>query len=407
MGDQAGAQAEIPVGYFGWDPNVRDDAFRDDPAPALNRIRAEAPVHRTPQGVYRVMRHADVTRVLKELRVGMRTTEGVLPGVDETYFRRTFMLLQDPPNHTRLRRIVSRAFTPPAIEALRGHVQALVGGLLDRVQDAGELDVIADLARPVPSTVICQMLDVPLADRDSFTDWTAEVTHLLAPRNMSDEQRDRSLTAGANLYAYMAALIDERRKALGDDMLSVLIRAEEEGDRLSTEELIVQATGLLVAGFETTIGLIGNGVRQLLLHPDELSKLVARPGLIGAAVEECLRYDGPIPATMRVLHEEAEIGGYLIPKDRQLILSIASAHRDPEVFDDPDSFRIEREHSAHLAFGGGIHFCLGAHLARMEARVAIGELFRRMPNLELMRDDILWGKSLFRVQSQLPVRIRG
>jgi cytochrome P450 len=201
----------------------------------------------------------------------------------------------------------------------------------------------------------------------------------------------------------MTALIEERRPKLGDDLLSTLIRAEEAGDRLSPEELIVQAMGLLIAGFETTIGLIGNGVRALLLHPDELAKLRARPELIVSTVEECLRFDGPIPGTIRVLHEDAEFGGIAIPKNTQVNISIAAAHRDPRVFPEPDRFLIERDHSAHLAFGGGIHFCLGAHLARMEAQIAIGTLVRRFPKLELQSDKLEWGDSLFRIQARLPL----
>jgi cytochrome P450 len=203
----------------------------------------------------------------------------------------------------------------------------------------------------------------------------------------------------------MDGLIDERRKRAGDDMLSVLIRAEEDGDKLSAEELVTQSIGLLVAGFETTIGLIGNGVRQLLLHPAELAKLRARPELIASAVEECLRFDGPIPGTRRVVHEDVMLGGHLIPKNTELFLCIASAHRDPRVFADPDRFDIERGQLSHLAFGGGIHFCLGAHLARMETQIAIGRLVQRFPKLALVSERPQWGESLFRVLGSLPVRI--
>ncbi len=399
--------------WFGLDPFQRNGALRDDPYPALNRVREEHPVHRTPLGDYRLFRHADVVRLLRDTKVGMRTTDGKLPGVDETIAPRRFMLQQDPPNHTRLRRLVSKGFTPPAIERLRPHVQALVDQLLDQALEratssaAVELDVIADLARPLPATVICQMLGVPLRDRELFTDWTAQVTHLLVPRFLTEEQLQRSFGAATQLWAYMSSLVETRRKTLGDDLLSVLIRAEEAGDRLSHDELIVHGIGLLVAGFETTIGLIGNGVRQLLLHPDELAKLRARPELIVPAVEECLRFDGPIPGTQRVLHEPAEFGGIQLPINSPINVSIAAAHRDPRVFPEPDRFVIERDHSAHLAFGGGIHFCLGAHLARLEAQIAIGTLVRRAPELELASARIEWGESLFRIQARLPVRAPG
>jgi cytochrome P450 len=384
-----------------------DPAWRDDPYPALNRLREAAPVHETPDGYFRIMRHADVTHVLKELKVGVRTTDGRLPGVDESTMPRRFMLMQDPPNHTRLRRLVSRAFTPPAIAAMQPHVQELVDDLLDAAEARGDgrIDVIDDLARPLPSTVICQMLGVPLEDRPKFTDWTAHITHLLAPRRMSDETRRRAGEAATGLVTYMSALIEERRKQLGDDMLSVLIRAEADGDKLSHEELITQSVGLLVAGFETTIGLVGNGMRQLMLHPEQLQKLRDDPALIDGAVEECLRFDGPIAATRRVLHEDAVIGGFMVPKDREVMLSIAASHRDPALYDRPDEFDITRDHKSHLAFGGGIHFCLGAHLARMETRTAIGKLVARFPKLELEQQQPIWGESLFRIQQTLPVQV--
>ena len=401
--ESSAAASTAPEGWFGWSPFDRAPELRDDPYPLLNQLRETYPVHRTPLGYYRVFRHADVTCALKELKVGVRTTEGNLPGIDESTMPRRFMLMQDPPDHSRLRRLVSRAFTPPAIERLRPHVERLVDEMLDAVQGAGRMDVIADLARPLPSTIICEMLGVPLADRPRFTDWTAHVTHLLQPRIMSDRIRTLAGEAALGLSQYMIALIEDRRSKPGDDMLTVLIRAEEDGDKLSIEELITQSVGLLVAGFETTIGLIGNGVRQLLLHPAELQKLRARPELIIDAVEECLRYDGPIGATRRVLHEDAVLGGHQVPKNTELMLCLASAHRDPRVFADPDRFDIERKQSAHLAFGGGIHFCLGAHLARLETQIAIGKLVARFPKLELESTKPEWGESLFRVQGRLPV----
>lgn len=398
----------VPVGWFGFDRSQRVPGFRDDPFVVFNRLREEVPVHYTPQGELRLFRFEDVTRVLRDTKVGVRTTDGVLPGVDESeYGVRRFLLQQDPPSHTRLRRLVSRAFTPPSIAAMRPHVQALVDGLLERVAEQGEIDVIADLARPLPSTVICEMLGVPLSDRDLFTDWTADVTHLLQPTLMDAAQRARTFDAAIKLWEYMSELVETRRKSLGDDMLSVLIRAEEEGDRLSHEEVVIHGIGLLVAGFETTIGLVGNGLRQLLLHPQELAKLRARPELIASAVEECLRFDGPIIGTLRVLHEEAEFGGHTFPVNTPVVVCLAAAQRDPAVFPNPDTFDIERQTSSHLAFGGGVHFCLGAHLARLEAQVAIGTIVARFQHMKLLSERLRWGKSLFRIQEALPIRLRG
>jgi len=389
--------------WFGFDPFSRSPALRDNPYPALSRIREEHPVHQTPLGDYRIFRHADVVRLLRDTKVGVRTTDGRLPGIDESTMPRRFMLMQDPPNHTRLRRLVSRGFTPPAVERLRPHVQRLVDSLLDAVAGAHRMDLIVDLARPLPATVICQMLGVPIDDHALFTELTAQVTHLLVPRFIDEPQRLRSVDAAVRLFAYFSELVEERKKRLGDDLLSALIRAEDSGDRLTHDELIVQAMGLLIAGFETTIGLIGNGVRTLLLHPTEMRKLIEQPALINKAVEECLRYDGPIGTTVRVVHEDVEFGGVLIPKNAQVYASIFAAQRDPRVFEHPDSFSIERDHGSHLAFGGGIHFCLGAHLARMEAQIAIGSLFRRFPKLQLETEQLQWGDSIFRIQAHLPL----
>ena len=387
--------------------NPLDPAFRDDPYPGLRRLREVDPVNLTPIGFWRLTRYADVMRLLYDVPAGTRTTDGVLPGVDESLSgQRQFMLQQDPPAHTRLRRLVSRAFTPRAIAAIRASIQRIVDQCLDQVAPRGEMDVIADLALPVPSTVICEMLGVPVADRDRFTLWTAQATFGLAAGVLPPEMLAQAAAAGMALAAYFQELIAARRTRLGDDLLSALIRAEEEGDRLSPSELISQAIGLLIAGFETTIGLIGNGVRALVEHPEELAKLRARPELIASAVEECLRYDGPIILTARVLHADAEFGGKTIPRDAKVWGMLAAANRDPAVFRAPDTFDIERQPNEHLAFGGGAHFCLGAHLARLEGQIAIGSLVARFDDLALLSPTVEWGPSLFRVPGRLPLGFR-
>jgi cytochrome P450 len=348
-----------------------------------------------------------VNRLLHEVPAGVRTTDGAIPGVDESLTgQRLFMLQQDPPTHTRLRRLVSAAFTPRAINALRADVQRIVDGCLDRVAARGAMDVIADLALPVPSTVICEMLGVPLADRDRFTVWTAKATHGLASQFLSPEELADVQAAGTSLAAYFQDLIAARRDRLTDDLLSALIRAEEAGDRLSQPELISQAIGLLIAGFETTIGLIGNGVRALVLHPAQLAKLRARPELGASAVEECLRWDGPIVLTGRVLHADVEFREKTIPKNARVWGMLAAANRDPEVFPDPDRFDVERHPNEHLAFGGGPHYCLGAYLAKIEAQSAIGTLVARFDDLALESERVEWGPSLFRVPGKLPLRFR-
>jgi cytochrome P450 len=394
-----------PDPWCGADPF--DPAVRDDPHPFLARLRETDPVNETPIGFWRLTRYADVDRLLHDVPAGVRTTTGELPGVDERQSPpRLFMLQQDPPTHTRLRKLVSHGFTPRAVSAWRADIERVVDECLTRVAPRGHMDVIADLALPVPSTLICQMMGVPIADRLRFTEWTAKATFGLAAGVAPPELIEEATTAAMSLAAYFQDLVAARRANLSDDLLSALIRAEEAGDRLDPLELLSQAIGLLIAGFETTIGLIGNGVRQLIRHPRELARLRARPELIASAVEECLRFDGPIILTARVLHADVEFGGKLIPANTRVWGMLAAANRDPAVFPDPDRFDVTRDPNPHLAFGGGPHYCLGAHLARVEAQVAIGELVRRLDDLALESETVEWGPSLFRVPGRLPITFR-
>src|SRR5689334_3990565 len=358
--------------------------FRDDPYPFLHHLRRVDPVNETPVGLWRLTRYADVNRLLHDVPAGVRTTDGELPGVDESLSgQRLFMLQQDPPTHPRLRRLVSSAFTPRAIAALRPTIQRIVDACLDRVASRGEMELIADLALAVPATVICEMMGVPVADRDRFTVWTAKATHGLASQFLPPEMLAEAQAAGMSLAAYFQDLIAARRGRLTDDILSGLIRAEEAGDRLAPPELLSQAIGLLIAGFETTIGLIGNGVRALIRHPAELAKLRARPALAASATDECLRFDGPIILTPRVLHADVAFGRKSLPKEAKVWGLLAAADRDPAAFPEPDRFDIERRPNEHLAFGGGPHFCLGAHLAKLEGEIAIASLVVRFADLRL------------------------
>jgi cytochrome P450 len=400
--------AEPEPSFHGIDPRVRDPLRYDDPFPSLDRLRRVAPVNQTPMGVWRLSRHADCVRLLRGVRCGVRHLDGTMPR-DRTLGSAAgeFMLEQDPPNHTRLRKLVSKAFTPRAAERWRPRAEAIANQCLDRALERGRLDVIADLALPVPSTLICEMLGVPVADRDRFTGWTADATHALAGAMAPSEVRARAETAALGLAGYFNELIEARRKRKTDDLLSVLIRAEEEGDRLSHTELVVQSIGLLIAGFETTIGLIGLGAAALARHPAEQAKWRARPGLAANAVEECLRYEGPIGMTRRVLHEDAVFGGRTIRSDTEVWAMLWGANRDPERFAEPDRFDVERADAReHLAFGGGTHLCLGANLARMEGQVALGALVARTRDFALESDRIEWGPSLFRVPARLPLEFR-
>jgi cytochrome P450 len=387
--------------------NPIDPAFRADPYPFIKRLRDHDPVNETPIGLFRLTRYDDVIRMLKEVPSAVRMADGsVFGAVPLAGGPGEFILQQDPPDHTRLRRLMNQAFTPRAIERLRPRVRRLVNDLLDHVAARGQMDVIADLALPVPSTLICELMGVPVADRDKFTDWTAASTHLLAAAISPPDVLERGIAAITALRDYFTALIAERRKSLTDDLLSGLIRAEEAGDRLSPSELISQSIGLLIAGFETTIGLIGNGVLALIRHPDQLDKLRTNPGLIASAVEECLRFDGPILLTIRVTRDDTTFRDKVIPRDRPVMCMLAGANHDPEHFAAPDRFDITRDDNDHLAFGGGVHFCLGAHLARLEAQEAIGGLVQRCRGLELQTDQLEYGRSLFRVLGRLPIRFQ-
>jgi cytochrome P450 len=396
--------------FHGIDPTGPRDVERyADPFPSIHHLRAVAPVNETPIGVWRLTRYADCVRLLRGVRCGVRHLDGRYPRRDENGGAGPgeFMLQQDPPNHTRLRNLVSRSFTPRAAERWRSRAQEIANECLDRAIERGAIDVIADLALPVPATLICEMLGVPVADRDRFTRWTADATHGLAGTMAPPEVQQRAAGAAMGLAGYFDALIAERRGDKRDDLLSQLIRAEEEGDRLTASELVVQSIGLLIAGFETTIGLIGNGTAALARHPAEQAKLRARPELVANGVEECLRYEGPISMTLRVLHEDAVFGGRTIPKDTEVWAYLWGANRDPERFPDPDRFDVERADAReHLAFGGGAHLCLGAHLARMEGQVALGTLVARTREFALAQDEIEWGASLFRVPARLPLEFR-
>jgi hypothetical protein len=347
---------------------------------------------------------------------GMRRTDGTLPGQtpeEAAEERGQFMLLTDPPKHTRLRKLVSKAFTPRAIAAWRPRIESITNELLDAVEARGEMDLISELALPVPATLICEMLGVPVDDRETFTEWTADATHGLALRrgNAPPELVERVEKARNGLAGYFNRLIDERRGKPSEDLLGTLIAAEEEGDRLSSAELLIQSIGLLIAGFETTIGLIGNGLTTLIRNPLEMERLRAEPRLIESAVEECLRCSGPITWTVRILHEPAEFGGYRMEPNEEVAVGLAAANRDPLHFDDAERFDVARFAAdpappAHLSFGGGAHLCLGAHLARLESQVAIGRFVSRFTDVELLEPKTTWGRSLFRVPARVPVRFR-
>jgi cytochrome P450 len=359
-------------------------------------------------GIRILSRYEDVARLLRNTPGGMRMSDGtpaMIPAAEEgsDFDPNDFVLFLDGPPHTRIRKLLSIAFRPNKVEALRGDIEAVSNECIDGVIERGEFDVVRDLAQVVPSVLICRMLGVPLADRPRFIELTADVVHVLGSQFAPEEAIGRAAPAAEEMLAYFTDLIADRRRNLAGDLLSEMIRAEEDGDRLTSNELLVQSMGLLAAGFETTIGLIGLGMRQLMLHQDELARLRADPGMIERAIEECLRFDPPIIATMRIVHEDVEFHGQTLPRDTRVLAMIAAANRDPRVFTDPGRFDIGRAESPHFSFGSGEHLCLGMHLARLEAQIAVGTAVRRLGRLELESADIEWGTSLFRVPGRMPV----
>ncbi|MGZ4104839.1 MAG: cytochrome P450, partial [Actinomycetota bacterium] len=355
------ANNDLPeVGIF----NPFDPVARADPYPLYAQLRREDPVRRSVLGVWIVSRYADVAPVLRDPRFGndIRKADDLwflqLPGAQERLERRSkIMLFTDPPDHTRLRALVNKAFTPKVAETLRARIEALVDELLAPALEKGALDVIGDLGFPLPVTIIAEMLGVPLSDREMFRAWSQRLARTLDPF-MSPEVYQEVEASATELEAYWRALIAERRARPRDDLLTALIAAEDEGDRLSEEELMSMVTLILIAGHETTMNLIGNGLLALMRQPDALAELQHDPGLAEGAIEELLRYDGTVQLTGRTLLDDAEVGGVQFRKGEFCVLLLGGANRDPDRFDDPERLHLARPDNRHLAFGGGAHYCL-------------------------------------------------
>ncbi|SRR6266545_2161453 len=373
--------------------------FHANPYPFYHRLRAADAVHQTPMGLWVLTRYDDVVTALRDPRFGREGFEQMLAAVygDDTTnaSRPRSMLFRDPPDHTRLRGLVSQAFTPRVIERMRSHIQEIVDRLLDRVQNAKAMDVIEDLAYPLPVTVICEMLGVPTEAHAGIRQWSADIARSLDAIGMPSDEGvvKRGRLARQAMLDYFRGIIPERRQNPRDDLLSLLIAAEEQGDKLTEGELLITCNLLFVAGHETTVNLIGNGLFALLNHPDELDKLRENPTLIPSAVEELLRYDSPVQRTARITSTDVELDGRKIAKGSMVIAAIGAANRDPAHFPDPDRLDITRRDNRHIAFGFGIHFCLGAPLARLEGQIAIGTLLRRMPWLKLATSAPEWRES--------------
>jgi len=366
--------------------------FQADPFPVLRRLREEDPIHRSPLG-WVLTRYSDVVAALRNPSLGAafdreagRAQLG--EGAAFAYVSRRIHNF-DPPDHTRLRSLVTKAFTARRVEALRPRIQAIADALMDRIDGAKTIDVLACLAHPLPSLVICEMLGVPESDRPQFSKWTEEIAFLLLPP-VPPHRLEAGEAAAAEFMTYVRDLIEHRRATPADDLLTALIAAEEHGDRLSIDELVANVVFLFSAGHQTTRDLVGNGLLALLRHPDQTRQVAGDPSRLPALVEECLRYDPSVTATVRRAREDTTIADTHIAARDQLILSISGANRDSARFPDPDRFDIDRPNNEPLAFGGGIHYCLGAALARTEAQIVFGTLLRRYPKLELADQTVQW-----------------
>ena len=395
--------------------NPLDRRYGSDPYPLYRRLRERDPVHRTwLMSGWVLSRHADVLDVLHDPRFS--ADESNQPGFEKFIERRrklglmdrdeelgTSMLRSDPPDHTRLRKLVSKAFTPNAVSALAGKIEGLVEEQLDAVAASGEMDVIRDIAYPLPVIVIAEMIGVPREDQARFKHWSTEIVKSIGFSDIHSERA--SVMAGRELRAYFREMAEQRRDDPRDDLMSGLLAAEEEGDRLTLPEVFNLLELILLAGNETTTNLIGNGILALLRNPDQHEALKGDPSLLQSAVEEMLRYDCPVQATSRIALEDLDFGGARVRKGQSVMLLIGSANRDPAKFDDPDRFDVRRSPNEHIAFGHGVHFCLGSNLARLEARAAIGALVERFPSMKLATDRPRWRHNIIlHGLDELPVR---
>jgi cytochrome P450 len=400
--------------------NPFDPAFRANPYPFYAALREHDPVHVSPFGFTVLTRYDDVARTLRGAEFARDIEAHTPPPADPVRLARRqrfqerlergdaakTILNLDPPDHTRLRRLVNLGFTPSAIERLRPRVQQLVDDVLDRAAERGEMELVDELAFTVPFQVISDLLDLPTDHSDEIRDWSQALTASLEP-TATEATLDAAESAGRSLGEYLADVIEHRRQHLGDDLLSTLIVAEEEGDRLSPVELRSFVVLLYVAGHETTVNLIGNGMLALLRHPDELRRWAADPGLDTTAVDELLRYDGPVQQTVRVPLDEVRYGDVAVPAGSMVMTVLGSASHDPAVFDEPDVLRLDRPNAnRHLGFAAGVHYCLGASLAKLEAQVALTSLIRRFPDVQLAGEPRWRDRLTIRGVEHLPLSLR-
>jgi len=385
------------------------ETFREDPYPHYDTYRAHRPLVRAADTMWLCFGHADVAALLRDPKLSSderRATTEI--GRPEPGRLDTSLLFMDPPDHTRLRGLVARAFTPKRVADLRPTAEAITAGLLDDIRVAvasGEVvDVIRALAYPLPVRVICALLGVPETDAASFTRWSRALVRSLDPSVLRSAEVDAAIAdAEGDLAGYLEDLLSFRRTRPGEDLLSALAAVEADGDRILPKEVVDLALLLLVAGHETTVNLIGNGVLALLRAPDQVELLRRRPELVAGAVDELLRFDSPVQMTQRVAIEDVEVGGDRVRAGDEIALVLGAANRDPSVFPEPNVLDVTRDARRHVAFGGGIHHCLGAALARQQGHVALSALLTRFSRLELAGSPVRRPTFTLRGLESLPV----
>ena len=395
--------------------NIVSAEFKADPFPFFAVLRASEPVYRTTlpdkTPLWLLSRYDDVAALLRDERFKKNRRHALtkeqlrkLPWTPPMFrpLERN-MLDLDPPDHTRLRSLVHKAFTPSLVEQMRSRTRAIADELLDRIVWTGEMDLIKDFALPLPMTIITEILGVPRKDHHKFHKWSQAVVSLTSPSPTL-----RVLPSVWKFIRYLRQFFKLRRRDPKDDLVSALIKAEEAGDKLNEDELLAMVFLLLIAGHETTVNLIGNGTLALIENPNEMNKLLSEPSLVKPAVEELLRYTSPVfTTTERYAREDTTIHGVTIPQGEMTLGVIGSANRDETAFENPNELQITREPNRHLSFGQGIHFCLGAPLARMEAQIAFTTLLQRVPNLRLTKpsSSLHWRPSIFlRGLAALPLK---
>lgn len=368
-----------------------------NPYPLYHKLRSEDPVHWDRfLHTWVVTRYPDVLNVLHSFSADRTPTPEQLTAMGLSGLNPIAkvmvkqMLFMDAPAHTRLRGLASAAFTPRRVEVLREHIQEIADDLLDRVEARGQMDVIADFAAPMPAIVTAEMLGVPTEDHANLKKWSTDFAEMLGNFQHNPDRIPRVLESTNNLTDYFQAAIYKMRQHPREGLIHSFMTAEVDGDRLTDEEIVANCIVTMVGGQETTTNLIGNGLLTLMRNPEQLAQLRDNPSLIPSAVEELLRYESPSQHTGRIAREDVQIGDKQIRKGQAVMAIMAAANRDPDRFPDPDQLILDRSDNKHLAFGWSSHFCFGAPLARMEGQIAFATLLRRLPNLELVPEPLIW-----------------